>query len=83
MLAVALVDILAEVVRNATNAERSDTSLVTAPRVVDTEAVSRVKAATAAVTVVAVGRGRLATLAEDTATCPEIVPRAKSATTVR
>lgn len=78
----ALVDTLVEVVRSATNAAKSDISRVIAPRVADTEvASSRVKAATAAVTA-EVGRGKLATLVEDTATCPEIVLKDKSATTV-
>ena len=79
--AVALVDTLAEVVRSATNAGKSDTSLVTAPRVVGMEVASRVKAATAAV-MAEVDLGRLATLVEDTVTCPEIVRKVRSATTV-
>lgn len=77
----ALVDILAEVVRSATNVGKLDTSPVTAPKVVDTEVASRVKAATAAVTV-EVGRVRPATLVEVTATCLEIVLKDRSATTV-
>lgn len=79
--ALALVDILAEVVRSATNAGNTDTSLVTALRVVHTEVASRAKAATAAVTV-EVARGRPATLVEVTATCPETVLKDRSATTV-
>ncbi|KAA6409672.1 MAG: hypothetical protein FRX48_06284 [Lasallia pustulata] len=45
------------------------------------EVASRVKAATAAV-MAELGLGRLATLVEDTVTCPEIVLKVKSATTV-
>ena len=80
-VAALLVDTLAEVARNATNAAKSDISLATAPKVVDTEVASRIKAATAVVTAEVV-RARLATLVVATATCPEIVLKDKSATTV-
>lgn len=90
-LRVALADTLvvaAEVVKSATNAARSDTSLVTALKA-HTEGedmVVRAKAVTGVATeaeAAPVKEARLATRAEGTATCLATAPKVKNATTVR
>lgn len=90
-LRVALVDTLvvaAEVVKSATNAARSDTSLATAMKVHTEEEgmVVRAKAVMAVAMeaeVAPVKEARLAIRAEDTATCLATAPKVKNATTVR
>lgn len=88
MLPVAVVDILEEAVKNATNAAKLDTLHATAMKElrVITEAAAgmdRIKAGTEAGTEgVERVRVRPATLAEDTVTCLVTVLKAKNATTV-
>ena len=82
---VALADTPVEGGRNATNAARSDTLLVTVPKaelVVATEVVTRAKVVMEAVTAVADVKDRLATLAADTDICLATAPKGKSATIV-
>jgi hypothetical protein len=89
VLAVVVEDSLPEVVvetRSATSAQRSDTLLVTAPRLVDTEAkvdLAVVREATVVADMVAVVAKavKLATLAEATVTCLVTAPKVRSATT--
>jgi len=78
--------------KSATSAQRSVTSLVTAPRLADTVVVVEDSVATRVDMVVALAdvevevveelEARPATLVVDMDTCPVIAPRAKSATTV-
>lgn len=89
-LQVALADTLvaaAEVVKSATNAARSDTLLATVLKDHTEEGMAdRAKAVTVGVMEAEaelVKEDRLATRAEDTATCLAIAPKVKSATTVR
>jgi len=78
--------------KSATSAQRSVTSLVTAPRLADTVVVVEDSVATRVDMVVALAdvevevvvelEARPVTLVEDMDTCPVIAPRVKSATTV-